>query len=88
VQKKTHVVLSQKLPQNYRRNTCSFETFATNSRHDHRYRSHGRSNRICPRLDRPSVLDQHRTAALLPSTANGNSEADGENVPGTLEQTA
>jgi integrase len=34
------------------------------------------------------VLDQHRTAALRPSTANGNSEADGENVPGTLEQTA
>ena len=34
------------------------------------------------------VLDQHRAAALRPSTANGNSEADGENVPGTLEQTA
>jgi integrase len=34
------------------------------------------------------VLDQHRTAALQPSTANSDSETDGENVPGTLQQTA
>lgn len=34
------------------------------------------------------VLDQHRTAALQPSTANGSNETDGENVPGTLQQTA
>lgn len=34
------------------------------------------------------VLDQHRTAALQPSTANGSNETDEENVPGTLQQTA
>jgi hypothetical protein len=34
------------------------------------------------------VLDQHRTAALTPSNANGDSESEGENVPGTLQQTA
>jgi integrase len=34
------------------------------------------------------VLDQHRTAALRPSTANSDSESEGENVPGTLQQTA
>jgi integrase len=34
------------------------------------------------------VLDQHRTAALKPSTANKDSETDGKNVPGTLPQTA
>ncbi|BBY24136.1 hypothetical protein MSTO_43410 [Mycobacterium stomatepiae] len=34
------------------------------------------------------VLDQHRTAALKPSTTNGSNETDGENVPGTLQQTA
>lgn len=34
------------------------------------------------------VLDQHRTAALKPSTANGSNETDGENVPSTLQQTA
>jgi integrase len=33
------------------------------------------------------VLDQHRTAALR-SIAHGNSEPEGENVPGTLERTA
>ena len=34
------------------------------------------------------VLDQHRTAALQPSIANSDSETDGENVPGTLPQSA
>ncbi|OBJ01131.1 hypothetical protein A5625_25760 [Mycobacterium sp. 1465703.0] len=34
------------------------------------------------------VLDQHRTAALQPSTANSNSETDEKNVPSTLQQTA
>jgi hypothetical protein len=34
------------------------------------------------------VLDQHRAAALGPSIAYGNSENEGENVPGTLGQTA
>jgi integrase len=34
------------------------------------------------------VLDQARTAALSPSIANGDSESEGENVPGTLEQSA
>lgn len=34
------------------------------------------------------VLDQHRTAALQPSNANSDIESAGENVPGTLEQTA
>jgi integrase len=34
------------------------------------------------------VLDQHRTAALKPSTANSDSETDGGNVPGRLQQTA
>jgi integrase len=34
------------------------------------------------------VLDQHRAAALGPSSSNDNSEIEGENVPGTLEQTA
>jgi integrase len=34
------------------------------------------------------VLDQHRTAALQPSNANNDSESEGENVPGTLQQTA
>jgi integrase len=34
------------------------------------------------------VLDQHRTAALEPSTSNSDSETDGKNVPGTLQQTA
>jgi integrase len=34
------------------------------------------------------VLDQHRRAALQPSTANAGSESQEENVPGTLEQTA
>jgi hypothetical protein len=34
------------------------------------------------------VLDQHRTAALWPSIANDDREHDGENVLGTLEQTA
>jgi len=34
------------------------------------------------------VLDQHRTAALQPSNANSGSESEGENVPGTLQQTA
>ena len=34
------------------------------------------------------VLDQHRTAALHPSNAIASSESEGENVPGTLEQTA
>jgi integrase len=34
------------------------------------------------------VLDQHRTAALQPSSANGDSESGGQNVPGTLQQTA
>jgi integrase len=34
------------------------------------------------------VLDKHRAAALRPSTANNDSESEGENVPGTLEQTA
>lgn len=34
------------------------------------------------------VLDQHRTTALRPSVANGDSETDGENVPGTLPQSA
>ena len=34
------------------------------------------------------VLDQHRTAALRPSNANGGSESEEENVPGTLQQTA
>jgi hypothetical protein len=34
------------------------------------------------------VLDQHRTASLQPSNANSDSETDGENVPGTLQQSA
>src|ERR1700757_3665042 len=34
------------------------------------------------------VLDQHRAAALGPSSSNGNSETEEENVPGTLEQIA
>jgi hypothetical protein len=34
------------------------------------------------------VLDQARTASLLPLIVNGDSEPRGENVPGTLEQTA
>ncbi len=34
------------------------------------------------------VLDQARTAALRPSTANDGREREGENVLGTLEQTA
>jgi hypothetical protein len=34
------------------------------------------------------VLDQRRTAALQPSTANSGSEAEVENVPDTLQQTA
>jgi integrase len=34
------------------------------------------------------ILDQARTAALLPLIVNGNSEPGGESVPGTLEQTA
>jgi hypothetical protein len=34
------------------------------------------------------VLDQHRTAALQPSTANCDSETDRKNVPGTPQQTA
>jgi integrase len=34
------------------------------------------------------VLDQHRTAALQPSSANSDSEAERENVSGTLQQTA
>ena len=34
------------------------------------------------------VLDQHRTAALQPSSANSDSEIGGESVPGTLQQTA
>jgi integrase len=34
------------------------------------------------------VLDQHRTAALRPSIANGDSRTDQENVPGTLQQSA
>ena len=34
------------------------------------------------------LLDQHRTAALRPSIANGDSETDEENVPGTLQQSA
>lgn len=34
------------------------------------------------------VLDQHRTAALRPSIANGDGETDEENVPGTLLQSA
>lgn len=34
------------------------------------------------------VLDQHRTAALKPSTANSDSETDEKNVPSTLQQTA
>jgi hypothetical protein len=34
------------------------------------------------------VLDQHRTAALQPSIAKSDSETDGENVPGTLPQSA
>jgi hypothetical protein len=34
------------------------------------------------------VLDQHRAAALGPSSSNGTNETDGVNVPGTLEQTA
>jgi hypothetical protein len=34
------------------------------------------------------VLDQHRTAALRPSIANGNSETGEKNVPGTLPQSA
>jgi hypothetical protein len=34
------------------------------------------------------VLDQHRTAALQPSTANSDSETDGESVLSTLQQSA
>jgi integrase len=34
------------------------------------------------------VLDQHRTAALRPSIANGDSETAEENVPGTVRQSA
>ncbi|MGO9182220.1 hypothetical protein [Mycobacterium sp.] len=34
------------------------------------------------------VLDQHRTAALQPSSANSDSESEGGSVPGTLRQTA
>jgi hypothetical protein len=34
------------------------------------------------------VLDQHRTAALRPSIANGDSETDEENVLSTLQQSA
>ena len=34
------------------------------------------------------VLDQHRTAALQPSIANGDSETDQANVVGTLQQSA
>jgi hypothetical protein len=34
------------------------------------------------------VLDQHRTAALRPSNALGNSESEEESVRGTLEQIA
>jgi integrase len=34
------------------------------------------------------VLDQHRAAALKPSTANSDSETGGKNVPDTLQQTA
>jgi len=34
------------------------------------------------------VLDQHRAAALEPLNAIGSSESDGENLLGTLEQTA
>ncbi|ORB74674.1 tyrosine-type recombinase/integrase [Mycobacterium scrofulaceum] len=34
------------------------------------------------------VLDQHRTAALRPSNANDGSESEGQNVPGTLQQSA
>ena len=34
------------------------------------------------------VLDQHRTAALRRSIANGDTETDEENVPGALQQSA
>jgi hypothetical protein len=34
------------------------------------------------------VLDGHRAAALQPSIANSDSETDGENVLGTLQQSA
>ena len=44
---------------------------------------------VDPDLDAMAdVLDQHRAAALQPSTAKRDSETDGENVPGTLQQTA
>jgi hypothetical protein len=34
------------------------------------------------------ILDEHRTAALRASIANGDSEIDEENGPGTLQQSA
>jgi hypothetical protein len=34
------------------------------------------------------ALDQHRAAVLGPSSSNANSETEGENVPGTLDQIA
>jgi hypothetical protein len=43
---------------------------------------------ICKGSRAADVLDQHRTAALRPSIANGDSETDEDNVPAKLQQSA